>query len=238
MRAGALPGRDLVPDATRGTDAERYRLVHGFVSDLGATSVAIDPDTHDRLVAVTSHLPHALANMLVNQAGSTRIERHDPLLAAGGSLRDMTRVAGANPRIWVDIFLENAGAIGESLGDFRRRIEQLESALAAGDAGYLARWIGEAAGNRRRMLQSAYPDPETLHQLRVHVPDRPGVLAGITQALGAERINIEDFELKHASPDRGGVLQMLVAGERQAERAAALLEEQGYGVVVSPVLDE
>jgi len=220
------------------SDAARYRLVHGFVSDLGATPVAIDADTHDRLVAVTSHLPHALANMLVNQAGGTRIERHDPLLAAGGSLRDMTRVAGANPRIWVDIFLENAGAISESLGDFRRRIEQLESALAAGDAGFLARWIGEAAGNRRRMLESAYPDPDTLHQLRVHVPDRPGVLAGITQALGAERINIEDFELKHASPDRGGVLQMLVAGERQAERAAALLEEQGYGVVVSPVLDE
>jgi prephenate dehydrogenase len=220
-----------------GTDAERYRLVHGFVTDLGATPVAIDPETHDRLVALTSHLPHALANVLVNQAGSTRIERHDPLLAAGGSLRDMTRVAGANPRIWVDIFLENAEAIAETLGEHRRRLEQLESALAAGDAGFLARWIGEAAGNRRRMLEVAYPDPSTLHQLRVHVPDRPGVLAGITQALGAERINIEDFELKHASPERGGVLHVLVASEQQAQRAAALLEEQGYGVVVSPVLE-
>ena len=220
-----------------GTDAERYRLVHGFVTDLGATPVAIDPETHDRLVALTSHLPHALANVLVNQAGSTRIERHDPLLAAGGSFRDMTRVAGANPRIWVDIFLENADAIAETLGEHRRRLEQLESALAAGDAGFLARWIGEAAGNRRRMLEVAYPDPSTLHQLRVHVPDRPGVLAGITQALGAERINIEDFELKHASPERGGVLHVLVAGEQQAQRAAALLEEQGYGVVVSPILE-
>jgi prephenate dehydrogenase len=220
-----------------GTDAERYRLVHGFVSDLGATPVAIDPETHDRLVALTSHLPHALANVLVNQAGSTRIERHDPLLAAGGSLRDMTRVAGANPRIWVDIFLENAEAITETLGEHRRRLEQLESALTTGDAGFVARWIGEAAGNRRRMLEVAYPDPSTLHQLRVHVPDRPGVLAGITQALGAERINIEDFELKHASPERGGVLHVLVAGEREAERAAALLEEQGYGVVVSPVIE-
>jgi prephenate dehydrogenase len=226
----------LTPLAT--TDAGRYRLVHGFVSDLGATPVAIDPDTHDRLVAVTSHLPHALANMLVNQAGSTRIERHDPLLAAGGSLRDMTRVAGANPRIWVDIFLENAGAISKSLGDFRSRIEQLESALAAGDAGYLARWIGEAAGNRRRMLESAYPDPETLHQLRVHVPDRPGVLAGITQALGAERINIEDFELRHLSPERGGTLTLLVGGEDEAERARALLEAQGYSAAVSRILDE
>ena len=99
-----------------GTNAERYRLVHGFVTDLGATPVAIDPETHDRLVALTSHLPHALANLLVNQAGSTRVERHDPLLSAGGSLRDMTRVAGANPRIWVDIFLENAAADrGDSL---------------------------------------------------------------------------------------------------------------------------
>ena len=82
-------------------------MLHGFVSALGAVPVAIDPEAHDRLVAVTSHLPHALANVLLNQAGGARIEGHAPLAAAGGSLRDMTRVAGANPRIWVDIFLEN-----------------------------------------------------------------------------------------------------------------------------------
>jgi glycine cleavage system regulatory protein len=115
-------------------------------------------------------------------------------------------------------------------------IEQLEAALEAGDAGFLARWIGEAAGNRRQMLADAYPDPGQLHQLRVHVPDRPGVLAAITQALGAQRINIEDFELHHVSPERGGTLTLLVTGKSEAERAAALLESQGYGVVVSPVL--
>jgi hypothetical protein len=69
-----------------------------------------------------------------------------------------------------------------------------------------------------------------------HVPDRPGVLAGITQALGAERINIEDFELRHFSPERGGILTMLVSGADEADRAATLLEAQGYGVSVSPVL--
>jgi prephenate dehydrogenase len=220
------------------TEPERYRLVHGFVSSLGATPVAIDPQAHDRLVALTSHLPHALANLLVNQAGATRVEGHEPLAAAGGSLRDMTRVAGANPRIWIDIFLENSGAIRESLAEHRRRIEQLETALEAGDGGFLARWIGEAADNRRRMLAGAFPDPGELQQLRVHVPDRPGVLAGITQALGAQRINIEDFELHHVSPERGGTLTVLVTGEAEAQRAAALLESQGYGVVVSPVLAE
>src|SRR6266516_3805883 len=158
--------------------------------------------------------------------------------AARGSLRDMTRVAGANPRIWVDIFLENAEPVRSALGEHRRRIEQVEEALAAGDAGFLARWIGEAAGNRRRMLADAYPDQGALQQLRVHVPDRPGVLAGITQALGAERINIEDFELHHMSPDRGGTLALLITGEDEARRAAELLGAQGYGVVVAPVLGE
>ena len=220
------------------TDPDSYTTLHGFVSSLGAVPVAIAPEAHDRLVAVTSHLPHALANILLNQAGGGKIDGHDPLDAAGGSLRDMTRVAGANPRIWVDIFLENREALAASLAEHRRRIEQVEAALAEGDAGFLARWIGEASSNRRRLLETAYDDAGTLQRLRVHVPDRPGVIAGIAQALGAERINIAGFDLQHLSSERGGTLAILVAGEGEAGRAADLLEAQGYGVVVAPVLED
>jgi prephenate dehydrogenase len=226
----------LTPAAA--TEPERYKLLHGFVSALGATPVAVDPEAHDRLVAVTSHLPHALANVLLNQAGASRVDGHEPLLNAGGSLRDMTRIAGANPRIWVDIFLENREALGAALAEHRRRLEQVEAALAAGDAGFLARWIGEATANRRRLLETAYEDPGELQRLRVHIPDRPGVIAGIAQALGAERINIADFDLQHLSTERGGTLAILVAGEGEAARAAGILEAQGYGVVVAPVLEE
>ena len=220
------------------TDPARYRTLHGFVASLGSVPVAVDPQAHDRLVALTSHLPHALANLLLNQAGTSRIEGHDPLAAAGGSLRDMTRVAGANPRIWVDIFLDNAEALGVALADHRRRVEQVERALAQGDAGFLALWIAEASGNKRRLLSEAYEQPGALQWLRVHVPDRPGVLAGITQALGAARINIEDFELQHMSRERGGTLTLLVSGEDDARRASELLNAQGYHVVIAPVIEE
>jgi prephenate dehydrogenase len=220
------------------TEPERYKLLHGFVASLGAIPVAIDPSAHDRLMAVTSHLPHALANLILNHAGSVRVNGHEPLATAGGSLRDMTRVAGANPRIWIDIFLDNADELRSSLAEHRRRVEDLERALGAGDAGWLARWIGEAAVNRRTLLDEAYRDVGTLQRVRVHVPDRPGVLSGITQALGAEQINIEDFELQHMSPDRGGTLSVLVAGEEEAQRAAALLEAQGYSVIVSPAFED
>ena len=150
----------------------------------------------------------------------------------------MTRVAGANPRIWVDILLDNADVVGTLLAEQRRELERLERALEAGDAGFLARWIGEAGANRRRMLAGAFDDPGELQRVIVHVTDRPGVLAGITQALGAERINIEDMELEHISPERGGTVTLLVSGATQAARAAELLEGQGYGVVVSPVIEE
>lgn len=236
--AGLFQGATWFLTPVASTDAGRLRTVHNFASELGATPVAIDPDAHDRLVAMTSHLPHVLANVVANQTGASRVEGHEPLAHAGGSLRDMTRIAGANPRIWVDIFLDNADAVREALAEHRRRVEQVEAALAQGDAGFLARWIGEASGNRRRMLEREYPDPGALQRLRVHVPDRPGVLAGITQALGAERINIEDFELHHVSPERGGTLTLLVEGEGEAQRAATLLESQGYSVVISAVLDE
>ena len=130
----------------------------------------------------------------------------------------MTRIGGANPRIWVDIFLDNRDALAGALAEQRRQLEQVERALAAGDAGFLARWIGEASGHRRRMLATAFSDPGGLHRLRIHISDRPGVLAGIFQALGAERINVEDFELDHVSTERGGTLTVLVAGAGEAER--------------------
>jgi prephenate dehydrogenase len=220
------------------TEPERYRALHGFVASLGAVPVAIDAGAHDRLMALTSHLPHALANVILNHAGSLRVDGHEPLAAAGGSLRDMTRVAGANPRIWIDIFLDNADEVSAALAEHRRRIEELERALAARDAGWLARWIGEAAGNRRRLLAEAFADVGALQRVRVHVPDRPGVLSSITQALGAEQINIEDFELDHFSPERGGTLSVLVTGEEAARRAADLLEAQGYSVIVSPAFED
>jgi prephenate dehydrogenase len=235
--AGLFEGATWFLTPTGETDAGRYALVHGFVADLGAFPHAIEPAAHDELVALTSHLPHVLANVIVNQAGATRVEGHEPLANAGGSLRDMTRVAGANPGLWREIFLDNADAVRAELAEHRRRIEEVEQALERRDEGFISAWIGEAAQNRRRMLDVAYGDAGALQRVQVHVADRPNVLAEITQAFGAARIDIRDFELDHISPERGGTLTLLVSGEDEARRAQGLLASQGYSVVVSAVLD-
>jgi prephenate dehydrogenase len=218
------------------TDTRRYRDLHTFVASLGAEPVAIDPGAHDRLLALTSHLPHVIANLLVNQAGAGRIDGHDPLATSGGSFRDMTRVAGANPRIWVDIFLDNREALAAAIREHQRLSDDVLAALEQGDAGFLARWIAQAGGHRRRALEAAYERrPEEMVQIDAHVPDKPGVISGITQALGAARINIEDFELHHFTPDRGGTISIVVAGLAAAEETVSILDAQGYSAIATPL---
>lgn len=235
-RAELLDGATYFLTPVADTDPSRYARLHSLVAQLGARPVAIDPAAHDRLVALTSHLPHVLANVLIAQAGEATIDGHDPLAAAGGSFRDMTRVAGANARIWVDIFMDNRDALLGALDEHARRLDEVRAALAAGDAGQIARWIGGAAEARRRALRHAYPESaDDLHKVRVHIPDRPGAISGIAQALGAARINIDDFALHHMSPDRGGVVELTVAGAGSAARAVELLDAQGYAAIASPI---
>lgn len=220
------------------TDPGRYAQLHALVGRIGARPVAIDPSAHDRLLALTSHLPSVLANVLVAQVASTTVDGFDPLATAGGSFRDMTRVAGANARIWVDILRDNREPIADALRDHRRRIDEFLVALDGDDAGYLARVIAQASQGRRRQLESAYTaPPDDLFVVVTHIADRPGALSGIMQAFGAARINIEDLALTHQSVDRGGVLEITVAGARVAAQAVDLLDAQGYQAAARQVTD-
>jgi prephenate dehydrogenase len=144
-RAELFAGSTWFLASPPGTDPEPYRIVHDFVAALGAEPVPIDPVAHDKLVALTSHLPHALANVLWNQTVAA-----DALDLVGRSFTDMTRVAGANPRMWTDIFLENATFIADALGEYRHRLEGLEVALRGDDGDAVSRWFEEAARDRPR----------------------------------------------------------------------------------------
>ncbi len=208
------------------TDPEQLARVERFVTSLGARVVKLGADDHDRLLALTSHLPHALANLLMRRVAAGGDEA---LGYAGASLREMTRVAGANPGIWADIFVENGDLIADALEAHREELADVEHALRARDRAFFEQWIATAAEDRSRMLGYAYQtDAGTLNRVRIRVPDKPGVLARITQTLGAAGINIEDFELRHVSPDYGGVLVILVTGADNAELARTLLKREGY----------
>ena len=148
---------------------------------------------------------------------------------AEAPLARKSRYAGANAAVRSDIFLGNADEIAAALSGLRASLDDLEQALQAGDRERIEATVATAAAARERLESFAYrTEPGQLNRIRVRVPDQPGVLARITQILGAAQINLEDFELRHVSPEYGGVLVILVAGADNAERARELLRREGY----------
>lgn len=115
------------------TDASEPRAVKGVTSlweSLGARVSALDPDTHDRVVAAISHLPHVAAWALVDAVG--RFEAGALAFAARG-FKDTTRIAASDPAMWTEILLANRDAIVASLAAFRCAVDDLERLIAAGD---------------------------------------------------------------------------------------------------------
>jgi prephenate dehydrogenase len=203
-----------------------YERLHRIVVALGARPVAIDAESHDRLLATVSHLPHVLANVLASQAAGRLADHGEALRQVGPSFRDMTRVAGANTEMWTDIYRANRAAIVEEIGAFRRELERVEELLSSGD---VADWNDRARSDRRALLEAAVAGGP-LHELRLTVPNRPGIVAQVALGLGKAGVNIVDLALAPASDMRSGAMTLWVAGDAQAARAAELIGELGFPV--------
>jgi prephenate dehydrogenase len=212
--------------ATSGVLYERlHRLLHG----LGARPVAIEPDTHDAILAAVSHLPHVLANVLVSQAAVALARGGERLPASGPSFRDATRVAGASSAIWTDIYLTNRDALAAEIEQAIAGLSGVKAMLERGNAAALASWNEEAAGHRRRLLESELAGGP-LTELRASVPNRPGVIAELALELGRAGVNIVDMALYPAADMSEGVVALWIAGDRHARRAQELVANLGFPV--------
>ena len=206
-----------------------YDRVQRAISEIGARPQAIEAETHDRLMATVSHLPHVLANVLVTQAATALSEEAEHLPEVGPSFRDATRVAGANPAIWPDIFAGNREAVASEIDGVIARLGETADLLRAGDRDAVGAWH-EQAGRRRRELIDTEIAGGPLHELRVLVPNRPGIVAEVALELGRAGVNIEDMALYPAPDMTSGAISLYVAGDEPAERAEKLVRGLGHDV--------
>jgi prephenate dehydrogenase len=207
-----------------------YERLHRLLTTIGAQPTAIEAETHDRLLAVVSHLPHVLANVLVAQAASALGEAADGRVpAVGPSFRDVTRIAGANSAIWTDIYIANRDALLDAIDELSARVSEIRAALAAGDAQAVTEWNDAARAERERLLGAGLTGG-AVAELRVSVPNRPGVIAQIALALGGAGVNIRDLALAPSQDNRQGVVSLWLAGGNEAARASELIAGLGFPV--------
>jgi prephenate dehydrogenase len=209
-----------------------YDLLQSTLSDLGARPQAISAETHDRVMASVSHIPHVLANALVSEAAEALSEVSERLPEVGTSFRDTTRVAGANPAIWAGIFASNREAVAAGLDSIGERLREAAELIRSGDHEAVRAWHATAGDDRRRLLEADLAGGE-LRELRIGVENRPGTVAEIALALGHAQVNIHDMALYPAPDMRTGAISIWVAGPEEAERAAAIVSELGH--LVAPV---
>lgn len=228
-RADLFEGATWYLTPTAATSGILYERLHRLLRSLGARPTAIEPDTHDAILATVSHLPHVLANVLVSRAADALAAGGERLPATGPSFRDATRVAGASSRIWTDIYLSNRDALAAGIEDTVARLEDVRDALLAGDAARIASWNDAAAADRRRLLEAQLAGGP-LFELRASVPNRPGVVAQLALELGRAGVNITDMALYPAPDMSEGVVALWIAGEEQARRTEELVRRLGFPV--------
>ncbi len=226
-RAELLEGARWYLTPTEGSSGVHYDRLQRTVTELGARPQAIDPETHDRVMATVSHLPHVLANVLVQQAAAALAEESERLPEVGRSFRDTTRVAGANPAIWGDIFATNRDAVASEIEAVGERLREAAKLIRDGDSEAVGKWHDAAGADRRRLLESDLIGGD-LRELRIGVENRPGTVAEIALALGRAQVNIEDMALYPAPDMRTGAISIWVAGEAEADRAATVVRELGH----------
>ena len=224
--ATLFAGATWVLTPTVDTDPDAYAHVRTVVGSLGADVVALPPDRHDALVALVSHVPHLAAATLMRLAAEGAEEHAALLRLAAGGFRDMTRVAAGHPGIWPDICSENRDAIVQTLDRLVAALGETRDLVAKGDRDELLQVL-ERARAARVNLPARAARPEELVELRVPVPDRPGVLAEVTTMAGELDVNIEDLEIAHSAEGPRGVLVLVVAAA-SADVVRDALAARGY----------
>ncbi|MBD0419717.1 prephenate dehydrogenase [Streptomyces sp. TRM S81-3] len=229
-------GRPWVLTPTRDTDTEVLNLALELISHCRAVPVVMDADAHDRAVALVSHMPHLVSSMV-----AARLEHAEEAAVrlCGQGIRDVTRIAASDPRMWIDILAANPGPVADLLGDVAADLEETVRALRAlqssdedkrreGSSGI------EAVLRRGNAGQVRVPGkhgsaPRVYETVAVLIDDQPGQLARIFADAGRAGVNIEDVRIEHATGQQAGLVQLMVE-PKAAPVLTAALRERGWAI--------
>ncbi|RCG33366.1 prephenate dehydrogenase [Sphaerisporangium album] len=213
---------------------EAVRAVLELIELCGANPVRVDPAAHDEAVALVSHAPHVAASAVAARLAEAS---ETALGLAGPGVRDVTRVAGGDPRLWTVILSGNARPVAEVLEAVAADLNTAAAALRAVSAQEAPESTGDPDGaaigrvtellERGNTGQSRIPGkhggpPRSYAVVQVLVGDRPGELARLFQAAKDAGVNIEDVRLEHAPGLPLGAAELSVQPEAAGVLADAL----------------
>ncbi|MGK7870022.1 prephenate/arogenate dehydrogenase family protein [Falsiroseomonas sp. E2-1-a20] len=147
-------GRYVILTPRPGTDPEAVEKVREMWRRAGSMIETMDAATHDKVVAIVSHLPHLLAFTICSTADDLAEETKEQVLKfAASGFRDFTRIASSDPTMWRDVFLNNREALLEMLARFTEDAHALGRAVRWGEAGFIEDRIQRGRKIRRGLIE-------------------------------------------------------------------------------------
>ncbi len=143
-----------------GSDPAAVARLRGFWETLGARVDTMDPEHHDLVLAVTSHVPHLIAYTMVGVADDLRrVTASEVINYSAAGFRDFTRIAASDPTMWRDVFLNNREATLDILGRFTEELFALQRAIRVGDGELLHAYFTRTRAIRRGIIQAGQDTP-------------------------------------------------------------------------------
>lgn len=149
---------------TPADDAEQAALetLTDFWTVIGSTVEIMSPERHDRVLAITSHLPHLIAYNIVGTAADLEsVTEGEVVKFSAGGFRDFTRIAASDPIMWRDVFLNNKTAVLEMLGRFNEDLAALQRAIRWGEGEQLQKFFERTRGIRQSIIDAGQDTDKT-----------------------------------------------------------------------------
>ena len=144
-------GHKVILTPTPDTDPKAVAQIGSLWRATGAQLMDMSPERHDRLLALTSHLPHMLAYALVNLLADQAQDEGECFDLAAGGFYDISRVASSDPVMWRDICLHNADEVLARIGEYQDMMARLAALVKVKDADGLEQMFRKARGARSRI---------------------------------------------------------------------------------------
>ena len=157
--ATLVQGRWCILTPPPQADPAAVERVAEFWRRLGAEVETMDAAHHDRVLAVTSHLPHLIAYTIVGTASDMEeVTAGEVIKYSAGGFRDFTRIAASDPTMWRDVFLANKDAVLEMLQRFSEDLTALQRAIRWGDGDALFDLFTRTRAVRRSIVEQGQDD--------------------------------------------------------------------------------
>lgn len=207
------------------TKDEQLGALKWWIRTLGAFPIILDADTHDRVIAATTHMPLVFALALTDWLA--KHSRDIPLAQklATGHFQSMTAMSALPLAAWESVLSANREHTKEALDSFVKHLHEIRELFADGK---LEEIWQRAYSFQRKLARERPGDWDSQSELTVIVSDRPGTLARIAGLLAEHGINIRDIGVLHSRERHGGVLRVTLESQSDARSAIQILKQHGY----------